>query len=460
MKQQNPEFDAAMKAMEETNDLLFITGQAGTGKSTLLQEFRSKTKKQLAVLAPTGVAALNVYGQTIHSFFGFPPEITPASVHKLSKKYAETMRAVETIIIDEISMVRADLLDCIDASLRIHRNDSQPFGGVQMIFIGDLYQLPPVLQREERAYFSQEYASPYFFSAHVLEHAELQTIELKHVYRQTDDRFLDLLRHVRARTINNDHVAVFNERVDSKVEALDHIHVTTTNKAADDRNRISLDRLSGKAWVFDGDLSGSFGKRTLPAPAILTLKEGARVMMTNNDGQKRWVNGSIGVVKRIKKELGGTVSIEVKIGEKTETVKRHSWEKNEYFFDEEEGGMNATSVGSFTQFPLTLAWAVTIHKSQGKTFDKVVIDMGRGAFAHGQFYVALSRARTLDGIILRQPFRTSDIILDQHVANFFAGKRVKNPEPHIARDTAHQIGFNLASQKQANSDEDITYEPL
>lgn len=417
------EFRDALHFMEQTRDHIFLTGRAGTGKSTLLKYFRSKTTKKHVVLAPTGVAALNVKGQTIHSFFGFHPAIEKRLVRKMHSDNADFFEAIETIIIDEISMVRADLLDCVDKALRLNRGrPREAFGGVQMIFIGDLYQLPPVVSREEGSRFESEYQSPYFFSADVMISTAVRVIELQKVHRQKEQVFVELLNNVRSGILGPKDTSIWNERHDpffDPTEQTDHIvHLTTTNKMADQRNAFELKRLSGKECVLTAQSFGELGDRRMPSEATLKVKEGARIMFTTNDPMKRWVNGSLGEISRIRKQgLAKLPMIEVLLesGECVE-VSQHKWEIFEYTLHGK--AIEEEIVGSYSQYPIALAWAVTIHKAQGKTFDHVLVDVGWGAFAHGQMYVALSRCRTFGGITLLKPFRSQDVIVDQAVRDF------------------------------------------
>lgn len=416
------EFQHAFDVMNDSWDHVFLTGRAGTGKSTLLQYFRSKTAKKHVVLAPTGVAALNVKGQTIHSFFGFTPLIRLDRVRRAPAEKRPLFRNLETVVIDEISMVRADLLDCVDKALRLNRDQPNvPFGGVQMIFIGDLYQLPPVLTRHEEALFFREYPSPYFFSANVMRDLELQLVELKKVHRQTQKEYVELLERVRTNTLLGEDVQAWNTRHDPFFDPADdpgYIHLTTTNKMANQRNAYELKRLPGKAVKLKARSSGELPDRRMPSEPELELKEGARVMFTTNDSEKRWVNGTLGTIRRIKKKglaKFPVLTVELEDGCDVE-VSQHTWEMFEY--ESSGDGIEQSLVGSYTQYPLTLAWAVTIHKGQGKTFDNVLVDVGWGTFAHGQMYVALSRCTTFEGLVLLKPFAPKDVILDEVVERF------------------------------------------
>lgn len=427
----NEDFARALKFLDHSSKNLFITGNAGTGKSTLLEHFQLHTKKNVAILAPTGVAALNVNGQTIHSFFLIPPNITPDKVldHKLSEKKKKLIENLDMIIIDEASMLRADLLDCIDVSLRHHRNEpNQAFGGLQMVFIGDLYQLPPVVaSTEERQLFQNYYSSPYFFSAKCLEEVELEYLELQKIYRQNDDHFIALLNKVRNNTISQEDLNKLNQRLDLNPENSTGkefvITLTTTNAAADEKNKKELAKLRNSEETFRGELDGDFPHGHLPTMEILDLKVGAQIMMLNNDTSGRWVNGSIGKITKISfDELEEDDVVEVKLNNGLSAkVKKHSWNIHKYFYNEEKKSIDTEVAGSFTQFPMRLAWAVTIHKSQGKTFDKVIIDIGNGAFAHGQVYVALSRCRSLEGITLKKQILKKHIWMDHKIVQYFAG---------------------------------------
>ncbi len=416
------EFKAAYKAMNETADLIFLTGRAGTGKSTLLNYFRKETKKKHVVLAPTGVAALNVKGQTIHSFFGFHPAVTPKLVRKAFPNSLPLFKALDTIVIDEISMVRADLLDCIDKALRLNRErPKEPFGGVQMIFIGDLYQLPPVVTTEESYRFESEYSSPYFFSAYVMNGLNVRMIELQTVHRQKESSFVQLLDNLRTDRVSPQDIQTWNTRHEPYFDPQDdpgYIHLTTTNKMAKTRNDYELNQLPGKMWKLKAHTIGELPDRRMPSEELLTVKEGARIMFTTNDPDRRWVNGTLGTISHIhKKALSKSPTLEVGLeDERTVTVTPFKWEMFEYGHNGEV--IQEAVVGSYTQYPITLAWAVTIHKAQGKTFDRVLVDIGWGTFAHGQLYVALSRCTTFNGLVLLKPFKTKDVILDQAVVEF------------------------------------------
>ena len=419
---------------------MFITGRAGTGKSTLLEYFRSETRKKIAVLAPTGVAALNVKGQTIHSFFGFKPDIT---VSKVRKEYKGRDRkglykSLDALIIDEISMVRADLLDCVDEFLRLNgKSKDKPFGGVQMIFVGDLYQLPPVVTGQERKIFQTVYETPYFFSAGVFERFDFDLLELEKIYRQTDGVFIGILNAVRNRSITDEHLATLNVRHNPSFTppAGDfYIQLTTTNNKAAQINGEELHKLKSKLRTFQGIIRGEFDRKQFPTDVELHVKIGAQVMLVNNDREGRWVNGSVGKIVDIEKgEDSEEDIIWVELSEREIVdVAPYTWEVFRLSFDQKTNRLESETIGSFTQYPIILAWAVTIHKSQGKTFDKVIIDMDRGAFAHGQTYVALSRCTTLEGMVLKQPIKKSHILLDWKVVKFLTQFQYKKADREIS----------------------------
>jgi len=426
----NKEFSAAYDLLENSGQNVFITGKAGTGKSTLLQYFRDHTVKKVAVLAPTGVAAVNIKGQTVHSFFRFKPDITPESVHKirLRKVQRALYKKVDTIIIDEVSMVRADLLDCIDVFLRLHgKKPDVAFGGAQMVFIGDLFQLPPVVPRDEMGIFEGVYRSPYFFDAKIFREIQegeghprsVKIVELKKIYRQQEEDFIKLLGSIRNRSVTEAHLKALNQRYiphfKPPVEDF-YIYLTTTNAMADAVNRKKLNELGNEPYIYEGTLTGAFEAKNLPTSIALELKVGAQVMLVNNDPSGRWINGSVGKIIDIADD-GKIVGVELEDGSMVE-VTPFKWEMFRFFFNEDTEQLESESVGSFTQYPLRLAWAVTIHKAQGKTFSKVIVDLGNGSFAHGQTYVALSRCTRLDGLVLKKPLLKRHILLDDNVVEF------------------------------------------
>jgi ATP-dependent exoDNAse (exonuclease V) alpha subunit len=428
----NKEFKIALDLLQDTSKNVFITGKAGTGKSTLLEYFRENTKKKVVVLAPTGVAALNVRGQTIHSFFKFKPDITLDRVKRIVKNWKKNVyQAADIIVIDEISMVRADLLDCVDQFLRLNCvHKTRPFGGKQMVFIGDLYQLPPVIKGKEREIFKTHYKTGYFFSAHSFEELPMEFIELEKIYRQKDDRFIEVLNAIRNSTITEEMLEVLNSRHDPDFEpAWDEfrISLTTLNQLADRINSEQLHRIKGPAFDIVGIIRGNFDKKNLPTQMVISLKIGAQVMLLNNDPYGRWVNGSVGRVEEIlgaERSSPEIIVVELADGSLVE-VEPFTWEIFEYSYDEGSNSIQTQTIGSFTQFPLRLAWAITIHKSQGKTFQRIILDIQRGTFSSGQVYVALSRCTTLDGIILRQPIQKKHVFMDWRVVDFLTKYQYK-----------------------------------
>ncbi|MDR3642637.1 MAG: DEAD/DEAH box helicase [Candidatus Doudnabacteria bacterium] len=486
---ENPEAMETLKIMGRTAENLFLTGEAGTGKSTLLQYFRLTTQKNVVVLAPTGVAAINVGGQTIHSFCAFGPDITLSKVKKLgsgSGKF-QLLQKLQIIIIDEISMVRADLLDCVDKFLRINGPaKDEPFGGIQMVFIGDLYQLPPV----DRDFISGDglfgnYQSPYFFDSRAFKGAKFHHIQLKQMYRQKEQVFIDVLNAVRNNAATQEHLQVLNRRADVAGAKFTFekfaIYLTPHNHQARKVNNYFLERIAAPVKIYEGLVSGSFEDREPPTDVSLQVKVGAQVMMLNNDQRKRWVNGTMGKVVGIRgnednsdnnnynrdvvqarglpddnysdnvddiensrsplvrgdapegqrgwsyavdddedSSSSDSILIELETGE-TVYVQPHTWEMFQFTLDKHTQKVDSKTTGTFTQYPFKLAWAVTIHKAQGKTFDKVYVDLSTGTFAHGQLYVALSRCRTLEGLYLKRPITQKDIILDNRIVEFLHG---------------------------------------
>lgn len=414
----NEQFKKALDLMENTDKNVFITGKAGTGKSTLLQYFREITKKKIVVLAPTGVSALNVKGETIHSFFGFRPNISLQNIKKLPPSQREIYKNLDTIIIDEISMVRADLLDCVDYFLRLNGKDKdKPFGGIQMIFIGDLYQLPPVVTSKEKKIFKDYYKSEYFFDSNIFKYLSMEFIELEKIYRQKDEKFINLLNEIRRNTVSEESLELLNSRVvKDSIPFEDYmIYLTPYNDTATKINMEKLKSLKGRKYEWVAGIEGEVSEEYYPNDVILTVKKGAQVMMLNNDSLGRWVNGSVGKVVDIKSNE--IIRVQFPDG-RIEEVTPYTWEIFHYVFDEKENIIKTNILGTFTQYPLKLAWAVTIHKSQGKTFDKVIIDLGKGAFAPGQVYVALSRCTSFEGIFLKRPIKKKEIFIDKRIVDF------------------------------------------
>lgn len=427
----NDRFAEALRLMEEKDGNIFITGRAGTGKSTLLEYFRTITRKNIVVLAPTGVAAVNISGQTIHSFFGFKPNVTVEKVKKEMKEIASPIyKNLDAIVIDEISMVRSDLLDCVDQFLRINGKEREmPCGGVQMIFIGDLYQIPPVVTSREKQIFREFYDSEYFFDAKVFKDMDFKFLELEKIYRQTDPVFIELLNNIRNKSLSPGDLEAINRRVPAGSPELPAgtIHLTTTNAMAERKNDAELEKLSGKSHFFTAEIEGEMDKKYFPAAEELQLKEGAQVMLLNNDPEGRWINGTIGTIAGISKD-----DLIVKLLDgATETVKPYKWSVNRFFWDQQTESVATETMGTFKQYPLKLAWAITIHKSQGKTFDYASIDLGKGTFAPGQLYVALSRCRSLEGIYLEREIRVKDIWTDWRVVKFITGFQYRLSERNM-----------------------------
>ncbi len=413
--------------MEETNDPLYITGRAGTGKSTLLRLFRKTTRSRVVVLAPTGIAALNVQGQTIHSFFGFPPKLLhPSDITR--RRNFRLYAKIDILVIDEISMVRADMMDNIDRFLRINRgNLYEPFGGVKLICFGDLFQLPPVIAtQEEREYLRTHYNTPYFFSAHVFkENYELIIHELRQVFRQTDRSFIQILDNVRTQSIDYDDVEALNNQVIN--ETFDdsfYITMCARNAQVEKINKEKLSEVQTEEFEYLARVTGDFSERLFPTALNLRLRVGAQVMFIKNDTDKNFVNGTVGIVKELDIDKVTVQIVDQQGMIKNIEVERFTWEIIKYKADP----MNTTLlksdvIGSFNQYPLKLSWAITIHKSQGKTFDRAIIDLGKGAFESGQAYVALSRIRTLEGVALRQPLTPRDIFVDPRISEFHLNNR-------------------------------------
>lgn len=421
----NGDFKRTFGLLENSSKNVFITGRAGTGKSTFLQYFRWKTKKNIAVLAPTGVAAVNVKGQTIHSFFKFKPDITLKGVPflRIDSRMKKVYEKLDLIIIDEISMVRADLMDCIDAFLKFYRGkEDSAFGDVQMIFIGDLYQLAPVVSRGEQDIFRKVYQSPYFFDSNIFKNIDMEIVELEKNYRQKDVDFIGLLNRIRTGNVEQKDIGVINSRCQKDFQPANNdyfVYLTTTNKLADKINYERVHELDEELFTNQAVIRGDVDLKSMPTHEVLDLKVGAQVIMLNNDSNNRWINGSIGKITDIFDSSYNTRAIQVKLfdGKKVE-VEPFTWEIFRFSYNEKSDSIESSVVGSFRQFPIKLAWAVTIHKSQGKTFEKIILDVGRGTFCYGQIYVALSRCTTFEGIILKRPIDKKDIWVDERISRF------------------------------------------
>lgn len=411
------EFLKALELMEHTEENIYITGLAGTGKSTLLKYFTENTDKEFVVLAPTGVAAINVQGATLHSFFQLPFGVVHEDDIKPIYNKEKLFKKLHTIIIDELSMVRADIMQAIDYSLRINTgNHDIPFGGVQIIAFGDLYQLPPVAGGHELEYLRDAYNGIYFFNAPAFQLGGFKNIKLTQIFRQSDNTFIDLLNRIREDCCQIKDLQLLNSRVGQLPnKEQPFITLASTNKIVDQINKEELAKLDGREFLYKANVKGKFKEKDFPTQKKISLKRGAQIMMIKNDtdSRKRWVNGSLGTIIDLTDN-----TITVKLDSGTHKLKKEVWEVFDYAYNKEEGNIDKTSKGEFKQFPVKLAWAVTIHKSQGKTFDHVMIDLGWGAFAHGQTYVALSRCTNLHGIYLKKPIRDKDIIVDQIVIDY------------------------------------------
>ena len=398
------EFRSIYNEMEYTNKNIFITGKAGTGKTTLLEYFRINSKKNFVILASTGISAIKAKGKTIHSFFLFPPRILINE--KVKRLRNNVIKNIDTILIDECSMIRCDLLDSIDQSLRLNRNSEQSFGGVQIILLGDIHQLPPVIRENERDIFDNFYPNGhYFFNANCYENSNISTYELTKIYRQKDAEFIDILSKIRSGNVTDTDLIPLNNKVISESSNIlyETIILSPTNRKVDSINSANLKNINSETFSYKSSETGEFKEK--PADEVLELKVGAQVMLIKNDSKspKRWVNGSIGIVTDLT-----TNSIHLKIKDKVHKITKDTWEKFDYII--KDGQVLHEVVATFTQYPIKLAWAVTIHKSQGQTFEKVIIDLDRGSFAHGQTYVALSRVTSLEGLFLTRPISISDIL--------------------------------------------------
>lgn len=443
LDRQNLEFSYAYDLIQQTRESVFLTGKAGTGKSTFLRVISKETHKKHVILAPTGIAAINAKGETIHSFFRLPlgpvlPNDKRLGDISFSREKQKLIKSLDLIIIDEISMVRADIIDALDQVLRkVTKQRNRPFGGKQLLFVGDLFQLEPVLTNDDWEILGDFYNTPYFFGARVFSALNLVNIELQKVYRQADEAFLQLLNSIRNGKVTSEQLDKLNGQVkaDDSTNPEDFtITLTTTHQIANQINTRNLQKLPGKSTIFEGEVEGDFPTKSLPTARELELKKGAQVIFIRNDYEgdlnaeagirRRWVNGTIAKIEDF-----DAYGIWVRLSDdRVEKVQQDTWERIRYKYDEKKQEVVEEVMGTFRQFPLKLAWAVTIHKSQGLTFDSCKIDLGRGTFAGGQLYVALSRCRSLDGITLKTPVRQKDVIVREEVQDFY---RTMNDEQLI-----------------------------
>ena len=494
-----PEFQAALNMIRFTHHSLFLTGKAGTGKSTFLRYVKENTKKKCVVLAPTGIAAINAGGVTLHSFFKLPfHPLAPDDARyagrrireflKYNKEHIQLLQNLELIIIDEISMVRADMIDFIDRILRTYtKNHRMPFGGKQMLLIGDIYQLEPVVKADERDILSRFYPSPFFFSAHVFKQMELVSIELTKVYRQQDQRFISVLDRIRTNVFTPADLSLLNTRVtptspispasstspassaspaslssmvcalggspaESSPPALaSHLGITlcTRRDDVDFINNTELARLDGDTLTLHGCIRGDFPQSSLPTLLDLDIKLGAQIIFVKNDQNKQWVNGTLGTITGFSEEPYGLIIV-TDTGKEV-LVEEAQWANVRYTYNEREKKIEEEQLGTFTQFPIRLAWAITIHKSQGLTFDRVNIDFGNGTFTGGQAYVALSRCRSLEGITLKRPLNHSDVFIRQEVVNF--AKYFNNPQAFERALQAAKADIEYSETARAFDDE-------
>lgn len=469
----NQEMQNAYDLIAKTNKSFFLTGRAGTGKTTFLKSIRKNVAKNFIVLAPSGVAAINAGGQTIHSFFGFDFAVQgPLSMGKMNSNKIAVAQKVDTIILDEVSMVRCDIIDAIDRMLRFCRHSSLPFGGVQMVFVGDLFQLPPVVTGTDRELMKHLYGdmSGHFYKAHCLENNTLPKIEFKKIYRQSDQEFIDILERFRTGNVSVFDLSRINQNVCGSRRSDDDMRITLTVFKDDARtiNEARLNALPGETWKYQAKYAGVTSKLKDVVEDILDLKVGAQVMFLRNDSDCRWANGTIGKVTSLEDDKIGVV---LDSGEEY-MIERETWEAFDYQYDEVTKTCKKEIVGTVTQFPLRLAWAITIHKSQGLTFNKVAIDFGRGAFTYGQAYVALSRARSLEGLQLVRPIDFNSVRVSRDILTFATsyndekviaseltiGEAVREFEVRGDFDGAAQRLFDMSAEQAQEGNIDYAYD--
>lgn len=450
----NPELELALQFIEKTDRNLFITGKAGTGKTTFLHKIKSDSLKRMVIVAPTGVAAINAKGVTIHSFFQMPfGPILPNQIantnqqRKFSKTKIDIIKSLDLVIIDEISMVRADLLDGIDQVMRRYKNRNKVFGGAQVLMIGDLQQLAPVVRPNEWSLLQQHYNTVYFFSSKAYQEANVVSIELKHIYRQKNEDFIKILNEIRTDTLSDESAKILNKNYNpsfSPTKDDGYITLTTHNNRANLINNSELNKIKNKSYYFDAEVSGKFNENSYPNSEKLELKIGAQVMFIKNDSspEKRYFNGKIGIVTDISRE-----TVTVHCGDELDEIvtEREKWENINYSINEETKEIKEDISGSFSQIPLRLAWAITIHKSQGLTFDKAIID-AEASFAHGQTYVALSRCTSLEGLVLKTPITSNAIINDRTVSVFNESVEENHPDETVLNNSEKEFQLNLIAE--------------
>ena len=457
----NPELELALQFIEKTDRNLFITGKAGTGKTTFLHKIKSESLKRMVIVAPTGVAAINAKGVTIHSFFQMPfGPILPNQIantnqqRKFSKTKIDIIKSLDLVVIDEISMVRADLLDAIDQVMRRYKNRNKVFGGAQILMIGDLQQLAPVVKPNEWSLLQSHYETVYFFSSKAYQEANVVSIELKHIYRQKNENFIKILNEIRTNTLSDASAEILNKNYNpsfSPTKEEGYITLTTHNNRANLINDSELNKLKIKSAFFNAEISGKFSENAYPNAERLELKVGAQVMFLKNDSStdKRYYNGKIGIITAISKE---TVTVQCANEADEIVTEKETWSNINYSINEETKAIKEEMIGAFSQIPLRLAWAITIHKSQGLTFERAIID-AEASFAHGQTYVALSRCTSLEGLVLKTPITRSAIINDSTVSVFNESVEENHPDERILNESEKYFQLNLIS-------EILDYQPL
>ncbi len=414
------------KLIENGLSPMFITGEAGTGKSHLLKHFKENTKKKVIIAAPTGIAALAIGGQTLHSLFKLKPFYVKGEYSFVDPDVKLLFQHVDTLVIDEISMVRADLMDIIDSKLRLSRENNKPFGGIQIVLFGDLYQLPPIINDvKEEKYLIEHYEGYYFFNAKVWDKLPIKIYELTNIYRQSAYKFKKILSAIRSGRADIAIIKELNKRASVPIPDKDVITLAATNKSVNHINNLRLSKIDAQQFVYTADVKGEAGQADNISEKVLNLKVGAQVMFTKNDKYKRWVNGTLATVAEL-----GRQHIKVDVNGAKYIVPRVSWDKISYSYNQATRTLDKEIISSITQFPLKLAWAVTVHKSQGQTFSRCVVDLKDGVFAHGQAYVALSRCTSLEGLFLISPIRPEDIYVSKEVLSFMKKARklqISNP---------------------------------